>query len=167
MEKVIRSKGFEPTGREVMYDGKTGKKFAADVFVGVVYYQKLHHMVADKIHARARGQVQMLTKQPTEGRARGGGLRFGEMERDCLIAYGASMVLKDRLLDEADKTEIYVCEKCGLIAYYDAKQRKYTCKIDGDQAKISTVVVAYAFKLLLQEMMSLNIAPRLQLKDKV
>jgi len=167
MEKVLRTRGFEPTGREVMYDGKTGKKFAADVFVGVVYYQKLHHMVADKIHARARGQVQMLTKQPTEGRARGGGLRFGEMERDCLIAYGASMVLKDRLLDEADKTEIYVCEKCGLIAYYDAKQRKYTCKIDGDQAKISTVVVAYAFKLLLQEMMSLNIAPRLALKDKV
>src|SRR6266849_3548694 len=148
MEKILRARGFEETGREVMYDGKTGKKFAADVFVGVVYYQK-------------------LTKQPTEGRARGGGLRFGEMERDCLIAYGASMVLKDRLLDEADKTEIYVCEKCGLIAYYDAKQRKYTCKIDGDQAKISTVVVAYAFKLLLQEMMSLNIAPRLQLKDKV
>ncbi|HYR04207.1 MAG TPA: hypothetical protein VEO75_02370 [Nitrososphaerales archaeon] len=109
----------------------------------------------------------MLTKQPTEGRARGGGLRFGEMERDCLIAYGASMVLKDRLLDEADKTEINVCEKCGLIAYYDAKQRKYACKIDGDQAKISTVVVAYAFKLLLQEMMSLNIAPRLRLKDAV
>src|SRR5712692_699782 len=167
LEKTLNERGFEPTGREIMYDGKTGKKFEADVFVGVVYYQKLHHMVADKIHARARGQVQMLTKQPTEGRARGGGLRFGEMERDCLIAYGASMVLKDRLLDEADKTEIYVCEKCGLIAYYDAKQRKYTCKIDGDQAKISTVVVAYAFKLLLQEMVSLNIAPRLQLKDKV
>ncbi|HME19550.1 MAG TPA: DNA-directed RNA polymerase subunit B [Nitrososphaerales archaeon] len=167
LEKILRGRGFEATGREVMYDGKTGKKFVTDVFVGVVYYQKLHHMVADKIHARARGQVQMLTKQPTEGRARGGGLRFGEMERDCLIAYGASMVLKDRLLDEADKTEIYVCEKCGLIAFYDAKQRKYTCKVDGDQAKISTVVVAYAFKLLLQEMMSLNIAPRLQLKDKV
>ncbi len=167
LEKTLKERGFEPTGREIMYDGKTGKKFETDVFVGVVYYQKLHHMVADKIHARARGQVQMLTKQPTEGRARGGGLRFGEMERDCLIAYGASMVLKDRLLDEADKTEIYVCEKCGLIAYYDAKQRKYTCKVDGDQAKISTVVVAYAFKLLLQEMVSLNIAPRLQLKDKV
>jgi len=167
LEKVLKERGFEPTGREIMYDGKTGKKFDADVFVGVVYYQKLHHMVADKIHARARGQVQMLTKQPTEGRARGGGLRFGEMERDCLIAYGASMVLKDRLLDEADKTEIYVCEKCGLVAYYDAKQRKYTCKVDGDQAKISTVVVAYAFKLLLQEMVSLNIAPRLLLKDKV
>ncbi len=145
-----------------MYDGRTGKKFATDVYIGVVFYQKLHHMVADKIHARARGQVQMLTKQPTEGRARGGGLRFGEMERDCLIAYGASMVLKDRLLDEADRTEVHVCEKCGLIAYFDAKQRKYVCRVDGDTARISTVVIAYAFKLLLQEMMSLNIAPRLQ-----
>jgi len=137
------------------------------VFIGVVYYQKLHHMVADKIHSRARGQVQMLTKQPTEGRARGGGLRFGEMERDCLIAYGAAMVLKDRLLDEADKTKIHICEKCGLIAYHDARQRKYVCRVDGDQSQISTVVIAYAFKLLLQEMMSLNIAPRLLIKDKV
>ena len=167
VKKVMDSAGFKYSGKEKMYDGRTGKSFPVEVFIGVVYYQKLHHMVADKIHARARGQVQMLTKQPTEGRARGGGLRFGEMERDCLIAYGASMILKDRLLDESDKSDIFVCERCGLIAYHDVKQRKYVCRVCGDKSKVSSVSVAYAFKLLLQEMQSLNVAPRLLIKEKV
>ena len=164
---VMEDAGFKYSGKEIMYDGRTGKRFPVEVFLGVVYYQKLHHMVADKIHARARGQVQMLTKQPTEGRARGGGLRFGEMERDCLIAYGASMILKDRLLDESDKSDIFVCERCGVVAYHDVKQRRYWCRICGDKGKVSSVSVAYAFKLLLQEMSSLNIAPRLLIKEKV
>ncbi|MCY4492047.1 MAG: DNA-directed RNA polymerase subunit B [Thaumarchaeota archaeon] len=167
VKAVMNAAGFQYSGKEKMYDGRTGKSFPVEVFIGVVYYQKLHHMVADKIHARARGQVQMLTKQPTEGRARGGGLRFGEMERDCLIAYGASMILKDRLLDESDKSDIYVCERCGLVAYHDVKQRKYVCRVCGDKAKVSSVSVAYAFKLLLQEMQSLNVAPRLLIKEKV
>jgi DNA-directed RNA polymerase subunit B len=167
IKNVLEKYGFKHTGKETMYDGRTGKKFPADVYMGVVYYQKLHHMVADKIHSRARGQVQMLTKQPTEGRARGGGLRFGEMERDCLIAYGASMMLKDRLLEESDKAEINVCERCGLLAYYDVKQRRFICRVCGEKSKISSVVIAYAFKLLLQEMMSLNVAPRLLTKEKV
>lgn len=167
VKDVLEKYGFKYSGKETMYDGRTGRKFPADVFIGVVYYQKLHHMVADKIHSRARGQVQMLTKQPTEGRARGGGLRFGEMERDCLIAYGASMMLKDRLLEESDKAEIYICERCGLLAFYDIKQRRYVCKVCGDKAKVSSIIIAYAFKLLLQEMMSLNVAPRLLVKDKV
>jgi len=167
VKEVLGSAGFKYSGKEIMYDGRTGRAFPAEVFVGVVYYQKLHHMVADKIHARARGQVQMLTKQPTEGRARGGGLRFGEMERDCLIAYGASMILKDRLLEESDKTEIYVCERCGLVAYHDMKQRKFVCRVCGDKARVSSISIAYAFKLLLQEMMSLDIAPRLLIKERV
>ena len=167
VRKAMDAAGFKYSGKEVMYDGRTGRPFPVEVFIGVVYYQKLHHMVSDKIHARARGQVQMLTKQPTEGRARGGGLRFGEMERDCLIAYGASMILKDRLLDESDRSDIFVCERCGLIAYHDLKQRKYVCRVCGDKAKVSSVSVAYAFKLLLQEMQSLNVAPRLLIRERV
>jgi DNA-directed RNA polymerase subunit B len=166
LKKMLVDLGLSHTGREVFYNGTTGEKFVADVFVGIVYYQKLHHMVRDKIHARARGQVQMLTRQPTEGRARGGGLRFGEMERDCLLGHGAAMLLRDRLLEESDKYLLYVCERCGNIAYYDIRQRNYICRLCEEKGQISPVVVSYAFKLLLQELMSLCVTPRLKLKER-
>ena len=163
LEEVLTELGFQKGGREIMYDGQSGLMFEAEIFMGVAFYQKLHHMVVDKIHARARGQVQMLTRQPTEGRARGGGLRFGEMERDCLVGHGAAMLLKDRLLEESDAYTIYVCERCGRQGYYDIRQRKYVCPTCESKSDIEPVTVSYAFKLLLQEMQSLCLSPSLEL----
>jgi DNA-directed RNA polymerase subunit B len=167
LSESLRRLGFNPGGRELMYDGLSGRMFESQIYIGTTFYQKLHHMVVDKIHARARGQVQMLTRQPTEGRARGGGLRFGEMERDCLVGHGAAMLLKDRLLEESDAYTIYVCERCGKLAFYDIRQRKYVCPMCENKGEVEPVTVSYAFKLLLQELQSLCLSPTLALAKEV
>ncbi|KAJ3191549.1 DNA-dependent RNA polymerase II [Irineochytrium annulatum] len=124
----LKSFGFQPRGFEVLYNGHTGRKLNAQLYFGPTYYQRLKHMVDDKIHSRARGPMQILTRQPVEGRSRDGGLRFGEMERDCMISHGAAHFLKERLFDVSDAYRVHVCDICGLMAIANLKKNQFQCK---------------------------------------
>ncbi|PLB49620.1 DNA-dependent RNA polymerase II RPB140 [Aspergillus steynii IBT 23096] len=162
ISRLLREHGYQSRGFEVMYNGHTGRKMVAQVFLGPTYYQRLRHMVDDKIHARARGPTQILTRQPVEGRARDGGLRFGEMERDCMIAHGASSFLKERLFDVSDPFRVHICDDCGLMTPV-AKLKKglFECRLCNNKHRISQVHIPYAAKLLFQELASMNIAARM------
>lgn len=164
--------GYDRLGGETLYNGMTGTKMHGKVFIGPTYYQRLKHMVNDKQHSRSRGPVQILTRQPVEGRAREGGLRFGEMERDCIISHGAANVLSERLFEQSDPFIATVCGKCGMLAEPMAdktllRQKKPQCRLCKTHETVHEVRMPYAFKLLMQELMAMNITARLRLKHSI
>ncbi|KAH9752402.1 DNA-directed RNA polymerase III subunit 2 [Citrus sinensis] len=200
ISETLVKHGFSYNGKDMIYSGITGCPLQAYIFMGPIYYQKLKHMVLDKMHARGSGPRVMLTRQPTEGRARNGGLRVGEMERDCLIAYGASMLIFERLMVSSDPFEVQllrwtrlrnqsavlihpfnlppgfisfctkvldiaVCRVCGLLGYYNHKLKAGICSTCKNGDNISSMKLPYACKLLIQELQSMNIVPRLKLAE--
>ena len=157
-EELVKH-GYSYHGKDLMTSGITGEPIQAYIFAGPVFYQKLKHMVMDKMHARAKGPRAQLTRQPTEGRSRDGGLRLGEMERDCLIGYGASNLIMERLMVSSDAFAAFVCEECGLLAYEN------WCQSCRSGERVSNIALPYACKLLFQELQSMNIAARIRLQD--
>jgi DNA-directed RNA polymerase III subunit RPC2 len=157
--QVLVDRGMNYHGKELLYNGITGQPYSAYIFMGPIYYQRLKHMVKDKMFARARGPHVVLTRQPTQGRARDGGLRVGEMERDCLVAHGTANLLVERLLVSSDPFMASVCTQCGILAYSGWCQY---CK-RGDA--VSDFRIPYACKLLFQELQSMNVQPRIRLKE--
>lgn len=156
--RSLLSAGFNYNGKDMFYSGMSGEPLRAYVFSGPIFYQKLKHMVKDKMHARARGPRALLTRQPTEGRSRDGGLRLGEMERDCLIGYGASMLLMERLMISSDEFTVHACNKCGLVGYMD------WCQYCQNGSDMGMLKIPYACKLLFQELQGMNIVPRLNME---
>ena len=168
MSEELLNHGFSYDGKDYLTSGITGEPLPAYVFQGPIYYQKLKHMVQDKMHSRARGPRAILTRQPTEGRSRDGGLRLGEMERDCLIAYGASQLLRERLMLSSDQHQVDVCERCGFMGWNGVCWR---CKSAGVEAAgrgkgVVKMTMPYAFKLLTQELVSMNVATRIVVGDE-
>jgi len=159
--KELQKVGYESNGNELLYNGLTGEQIETSIFVGPVFYQRLKHMVSDKHHSRSIGPMVNLTRQPAEGRSKDGGLRFGEMERDCMCSHGASRFTKERLYDVSDAFKVNVCKRCGLIAAYNDKKHIHYCKTCDNRSDFDYVELPYACKLMFQELISMNIAPRL------
>ena len=161
LAEILEYAGFSKYGNEEMFNGRTGEKFRAKIFIGPTYYQRLKHMSKDKIYARATGPLQLLTRQPPEGRKRDGGMRFGEMERDALLGYAAVGLLKEKFFDCSDKYSFWVCNDCGNIAVANPSKNIFKCLSCKDSTNFSNVQCPYACKLFFQELQAMSIMPRI------
>jgi hypothetical protein len=168
LSKMLRDDlKLEPHCNEVLYCGYTGKQMATSIFMGPIFYQRLKHMVDDKIHSRAAGPTVMLTRQPAEGRARDGGLRFGEMERDCMLAHGASEFLKEIMMEKSDNFQCFICKACGLLGLVNPAKGQFSCRACTEKTEFSQIRVPYAYKLFLQELESMSICSRLMPESRL
>ena len=166
--KIMRDKlGLEPHGNEILYNGFSGKQMETSIFMGPCYYQRLRHCSADKMHSRSSGPLVMLTRQPAEGRAREGGLRFGEMERDAVAAHGMAEFTKERLMECSDLFRCWSCIDCGLIAIVNPREGIWMCKGCGNTTNFSAIEVPYSYKLLLQELETMSISSRIITQQKL
>lgn len=162
LAKVLRDDlGLEPYGNEIMYNGHTGRQMETNIFMGPCFYQRLRHCAADKLHSRACGPLVMLTRQPAEGRAREGGLRFGEMERDCVAAHGVMEFTKERFMECSDGFKCHTCRKCGLLAIANPEANIWLCKGCQNTTEFAAIQIPYAYKLLVQELETMNIGSRI------
>jgi len=164
--EILGELGFEKYGNETLYNGQTGEKLETELFFCPTFYQRLKHMVDDKVQSRTpeSGPVMKLTKQPIKGRGRGGGIRFGEMERDCILSHGAMGIINERTLDSSDGINLHVCPICGLIPQR-LENGKYYCKVC-DNSEMAVLKVPYSAKLLMQELMSTNVHMKFMLSKK-
>lgn len=161
IREILCKNGYESHGNQVLMNGFTGEQIETSIFMGPAFYQRLKHMVNDKQHARGNGPMVVLTRQPAEGRAREGGLRYGEMERDCMVSHGCSRFTKDRLYDSSDKFVVYSCTQCGMFALFNNSKNIHQCRICNNRTSFARLNVPYAFKLLCHELITMNIAPRI------
>jgi DNA-directed RNA polymerase beta subunit len=161
LEDALKSVGFESKGTEILYNPKNGERIKTRIFTGISYYQRLKHMVKDKIHARSTGPLQQMTRQPPEGRKRDGGLKFGEMEKDCMLGYSSVGFLKEKFFNTSDKYVFYTCNKCGQIAVVNPTKKIYKCLGCEDSSDFTQIQAPYSAKLFIQELISMGIMPRI------
>ena len=160
---ILKSCGYNKHGNEILYNGSTGEPLKVALFMGPAYYQRLRHMVNDKIHSRSTGPMVTLTRQPSEGRTRDGGFRFGEMERDCILSHGASSFLKETMLDKSDRYKMHISEDTGLNAAVNKERNIYNSFSKHNNNNVGEVRIPYAYKLFSQEIQSMGMAPRLKI----